>query len=44
VASLTAKAAIEPAPGIVEITKEKGMKEFMDAARRGRFWDREMEK
>src|SRR5215472_9125084 len=32
VASLTAKAAIEPAPGIVEITKEKGMKEFMDAA------------
>jgi catalase len=43
VPSLTAKAAIEPAPGIVEITKRAAVKEFVDAARTGRFWDREME-
>jgi hypothetical protein len=43
VPSLTAKAGIETAPGIVEITKKTGAKEFVDAARTGRFWDREME-
>jgi catalase len=44
VPSLTAKAGIEPAPGILEITKKAGVTEFVDAARTGRFWDREMEK
>jgi len=44
VPSLTAKAGIAPAPGIVKITKDAGMKEFMDAARTGRFWARETEK
>jgi catalase len=44
ISSLSTKAAIEEQPGVVDLTGKAGPKAFLDAARTGRFWDREMEK
>jgi catalase len=40
---LAKKADVAEGPGIVELKGNTGVKEFIDAARQGRFWEREME-
>ena len=42
--SLSKRAGVEAAPGIVEITSHAGARAFVSAARTGQFWDREAEK
>jgi catalase len=42
--SLTQKAAVKPGPGVLNISQTSAVKEFITAARQGRFWEREIEK
>ena len=41
---LTKKAGVTPEVGIIDLSGKSGLREFIDAARTGRFWDREEEK
>ena len=42
--SLAKKAGAAPEPGVIDFANKSGVKNFIDAAREGRFWDREKEK
>ncbi len=40
---LAKKAAVEEGPGLLKLDGKPGVKNFIAAARKGRFWDREMQ-
>jgi catalase len=44
VPALTQKAGVKVGPGVFNISQNSAVKEFVAAARNGRFWEREMEK
>ena len=39
--TLSGEAGLEPGPGLVDIGGKSGVKTFINAARIGRFWERE---
>jgi len=42
--ALSKKAGVTVQPGIVDFSGKAGVKDFIAAARTGRFWEREAEK
>jgi hypothetical protein len=41
--SLAEKANVEKQDGVLDITNDAGVKSFIDSARTGRFWEREVD-